>query len=88
MKFEKRMGTQITYWLFWRPSCFTSILQNLFIFKLGWEVYGSHQCIKFGRKWLINDQIRVSTSGNQQTAAMVAAILVIVHQKKIFAHEQ
>ena len=41
--------------------------------------------IKFGRNQLINEKVRVSTNANREGVAIVAAILVIVHWRKIYS---
>ena len=50
------------------------------ISKLGQEFNKSNYYMKFGRNWAINDFVRVSKSANLQAAAILATILVIVHQ--------
>ena len=49
------------------------------IFKLSQEFDQSNPFVKFGRNQMINDQVKVSTSANQQKAV---AIFVIFHKTK------
>ena len=58
------------------------ILVNL-SFKFGREIDKSSSYMKFGRNLVINDyQVRVFTNVNRKVAvAILAAILIIIHQK-------
>ena len=38
--------------------------------------------MKFGKNWVINDYVRMSTIANRQAAPILVAILVIIHQIK------
>ena len=53
------------------------------MFELGQAFDKSDKYMKFGRNWVINDYVKVTTSANRpQAAAILTAILVIVYRTK------